>query len=257
MLSPQVIELEYYCSFWSINFTSGFSNGFQSQYTWFKSVFTQCSHFWVGHSPFINKGLKLKEVPQTTVILKIRSIRLEGGVHHYLIKLNTQKINHLLALHKPKRGLACLKTYTAVIHLGKTELKKKTFRITFELYTEPLHVCHWWVSLQVYKLTQVVSIGFHRDDTHSLAGENPHKPSCSLWDLAGGWRVGRPSPGESWLGVRSTRSSPWCMRQVGLHPLSLWGNRAQDPGKMGQVCDNTSKGTVISVVGAELGVGEG
>lgn len=77
------------------------------------------------HSPFINRGLKLKEVPQTTVILKIRSIRLEGGVHHYLIKLNTQKINHLLVLYKPKRGLACLKTYTAVIHLGKTELKKK------------------------------------------------------------------------------------------------------------------------------------
>ena len=86
--------------------------------------------------------MKLKEVPQTTDILKIRSIRLEGGIYHYLIKLNTQRIKHLLPLYKPKRGLAYLKTYTAVIHLGKTELKKICFRITFELYTEPLHVCH-------------------------------------------------------------------------------------------------------------------
>lgn len=60
-------------------------------------------------SPFINRGLKLKEVPRTTVILKIRSIRLEGGIHHYLIKLNTQKIKHLLALYTPKRGLGMFK----------------------------------------------------------------------------------------------------------------------------------------------------
>lgn len=143
---------------------------------------------------------------------------------------------------------------------GKDWIWKKqqqTFRITFELYIEPLHVRHWWVSFQVYKLTQVVSMGYHRDVTHSLAGENPQKPSCRLWELAGGWCVGRRSPAESWLGVRSTRSSPWCVRQVWLHPLSLWGNRAQGPGRMGQVCANISKGTVISVVGAELGVGEG
>lgn len=242
MFSPQVIELESYCSFLPINFTSGSSNGFQSQYTWFKSVFTQCSHFWVEHSPFINRGLKLKEVPQTTVILKIRSIRLEGGIYHYLIKLNTQKINHLLPLYKPKRGLACLKTYTALIHLGKTELKKQCFRITFELYIQPFHVCHWWVSLQVYKLTRwfpLVSTGM----THTPWLERTHTnhPADSgnwlevgVWEgsaqVRAGWVSGAPDPYPGAWGRWD--STPYLCEET-----------AQDLGRMGQVCAYTSKGS--------------